>query len=48
MKFRKTENVKGPIFPATFIDNVKGLINSKNTIHCSDISGETISHGQLL
>ena len=44
MKFKRTENAKGLIFSATFIDHVKGLINSKNTIHHSHISGEIIGY----
>ena len=44
MKFKRTENVEGPIFSATVIDNVKGLINSTNTIHHSHISHEIIGY----
>ena len=43
MKFKKAENVKSPIFSATFIDNVKGLINGKNMIH-SHISSKIIGY----
>ena len=43
MKFKKAENVKSPIFSAIFIDNVKGLIDSKNMIH-SHVSGKIISY----
>ena len=44
MKFKRAENVKGPIFSATFIDKIKGLINSENTIHHSHISEEIIGY----
>lgn len=44
MKFKGTENVEGLIFSATVIDNVKGLIDSTNTIHHSHISREIIGY----
>ena len=42
MKFKKIEN--GPVFPTTFIDNVKGLINNQNLTHHSYITGEIIAY----
>ena len=35
MTFKKTENIKGPVFSTTFIEIVIGLINSQNVIHHS-------------
>ena len=35
MTFKKTENIKGPVFSTTFIEIVKGLIKNQNVIHHS-------------
>ena len=40
MDFKKTENIKGAIFSANFLDNVNCLIYSKNAIHRSHITGD--------
>ena len=44
MDFRRTDNVKGAIFSAVFLDNVNCLIYSKNVIHHSHITGDIIGY----
>lgn len=44
MDFKKTENIKGAIFSANFLDNVNCLIYSKNAIHWSHITGDIIGY----
>ena len=44
MDFRRTDNVKGAIFSAIFLDNVNCLIYSKNVIHHSHITGDIIGY----
>ena len=44
MGFRKTDNVKGAIFSANFLDNVICLIYNKNVIHHFHITGDIIGY----
>ena len=44
MDFRRTDNVKGAIFSAAFLDNVNCLTYSKNVIHHSHITVDIIGY----
>lgn len=44
MDFKNTGNKKGAIFSAKFLDNVNGLIYSKNVIYHSHITGDLIGN----
>ena len=44
MKLKTTEKVKGPVFSATFVDNVKGLMYNKSNTHHSHITRDTLGY----
>ena len=44
VRFCETDKVKGIPLSKNFLENLKGIMTSKNHLHHSDISGEIIGY----